>query len=205
MPQGGGANVVNVILVDFRGFDTFGEITVIAIASLGVAALLRDVRLQARAVDGDGRPFAREFSSMLLARLTRVLLPLALMVSLFIFLRGHDAPGGGFIAGLVTAVALVLQYVGAGRRFAQPRLRLDGRVLAATGLLVAVATGAGAWLFDSPFLTSTHGYVHLPGIGEAALASAMLFDLGVYLTVVGGTMLILTALGSGGAAGARGS
>jgi multicomponent K+:H+ antiporter subunit A len=205
VPQGGGANAVNVILVDFRGFDTFGEIAVVAIAALGVAALLHGMRLPARAVDGEGRPFAREFSSTLLALLTRALLPLALMVSLYLFLRGHDAPGGGFVAALVTAVGLVLQYFGSGRRFAQSRLPVDGRVLAASGLLVAAATGAGAWVFDAPFLTSWHGHVRVPGIGEVVLATAMLFDLGVYLTVVGSTMLILTSLGSGGAPSGSGT
>jgi multicomponent K+:H+ antiporter subunit A len=206
VPQGGGANVVNVILVDFRGFDTYGEITVIAIAALGIAALLHGLRLPARATDSAGRSFAREFSPLLLSLLTRLLLPLALMVSVYIFLRGHNAPGGGFIAGLVTAVALVLQYFGNGRQFAQPRLPLDGRVLAASGLLIAGATGAGAWLFELPFLTSAHGHLHLSLIGDVALATALLFDLGVYLTVVGGALLILTLLGAGGAPapGARG-
>jgi multicomponent K+:H+ antiporter subunit A len=206
VPQGGGANVVNVILVDFRGFDTYGEITVIAIAALGIAALLHGLRLPARATDSAGRSFAREFSPLLLSLLTRLLLPLALMVSVYIFLRGHNAPGGGFIAGLVTAVALVLQYFGNGRQFAQPRLPLDGRVLAASGLLIAGATGAGAWLFELPFLTSAHGHLHLSVIGDVALATALLFDLGVYLTVVGGAPLILILLGAGGAPapGARG-
>jgi multicomponent K+:H+ antiporter subunit A len=197
VPQGGGSNVVNVILVDFRGFDTYGEITVIAIAALGIAALLSGLRLPVRSADGAGRPFAPEFSPMLLGRLTRLLLPLALAVSLFIFLRGHNEPGGGFVAGLVTAVALVLQYFGSGGTFARPRLPLNGRVIAAAGLLVAGATGAGAWLFGLPFLTSAHGHVQLPLIGDLHLATAIAFDLGVYLTVVGGVMLILTLLGSG--------
>jgi multicomponent K+:H+ antiporter subunit A len=134
---------------------------------------------------------------MLLSRLTRLLLPLALTVSVFIFLRGHNEPGGGFVAGLVTAVALVLQYFGSGGAFARPRLPLNGRVIAAAGLLVAGATGAGAFAFGRPFLTSAHGYVQLPLIGDVHLASAIAFDLGVYLTVVGGVMLILTLLGSG--------
>jgi multicomponent K+:H+ antiporter subunit A len=134
----------------------------------------------------------------MLQLLTRLLLPLALMVSIYLFLRGHNAPGGGFIAGLVTAVALVLQYFGSGRQFAQPRLPLDGRAVAASGLLIAGATGAGAWLFDLPFLTSAHGHLHLPMIGDVALATALLFDLGVYLTVVGSALLILTLLGSDG-------
>jgi multicomponent K+:H+ antiporter subunit A len=97
----------------------------------------------------------------------------------------------------VTAVALVLQYLGSGVAFARPRLPLNGRAIAAVGLLVAGATGVGAWLFGLPFLTSAHGYVHLPLIGELHLATAIAFDLGVYLTVVGGVMLILTLLGSG--------
>ena len=198
VPQGGGANVVNVILVDFRGFDTWGEITVIAVAALGIAALLASVRLVPRATDDQGRPWSRERSWLPLALLVRLLLPLALLVSLFLYIRGHNAPGGGFIAGLVAAVAIVLLYVGCGVKWARARIRVDFAALAAAGLLTAGGAGLGAAVLGVPFLTSWHGHVHWPVVGDVPLASAMVFDLGVFLTVVGATLLILTRLGAGG-------
>ena len=191
LPLGGGANVVNVLLVDFRGYDTFGEITVLTIAAIGVAAVLDGVRLP--------RPYAaaRPLSSpLLLVVASRWLLPLALVVSVYILLRGHNAPGGGFVAGLITSVALVLQYMAHGSPWAASRLRVDYARLAAAGLLVAGATGAGAWWFGKPFLTSAHAEPVVPGLGALALASAAVFDIGVYLAVVGTTMLALVSLAS---------
>ena len=180
VPLGGGANVVNVILVDFRGYDTFGELTVLVIAALGVAALATG-----------SRPARPAGVPLLLAVAARWLLPLALLLSIFLFVRGHNAPGGGFVAGLVTAAALLIQYMaGHGPRL---RLRLTYVRIAAAGLLVAGATGVGAWFFGKPFLTSAHAEPVLPVIGQLPLASAMAFDLGVYLAVVGATMLILVA------------
>jgi len=195
LPGGGGANVVNVILVDFRGFDTLGEITVLAIAAIGIYALLDKLCLDMPATDQGGRPWSTEHHPVVLAHITRFLLPLALLVSVFIFLRGHNVPGGGFIAGLITAVALILQYMASGIDWTRERWRVHYHPVVAAGVLIAVATGAGSWLFGRPFLTSAFGHFHLPLIGEFELASAMLFDLGVYLTVVGVVMLILANLG----------
>jgi len=180
VPLGGGTNVVNVILVDFRGFDTFGELTVLVLAALGVAALAAGTR-----------PARPAEVPLLLAVAARWLLPLALVVSIFLFVRGHNAPGGGFVAGLVTAAALLVQFM-AGHG---PRLRLRHRYvrIAAAGLAVAGATGAGAWFWSKPFLTSAHGEPFVPLLGRLPLGSALAFDLGVYLAVVGATMLILVA------------
>jgi multicomponent K+:H+ antiporter subunit A len=190
VPLAGGANVVNVILVDFRGYDTFGEITVLTIAALGVAALLDGVATR-RAYAGG--PLA---SPLLLVAAARWLLPLALVVSVYILLRGHNAPGGGFVAGLITSIALVLQYMAHGSLWAASRLRVDYARLAATGLLVAGATGAAAWWFGKPFLTSVHAEPVVPVLGALPLGSAALFDIGVYLAVVGTTMLALVSLAS---------
>ena len=88
-PGGGGTNVVNVILVDFRGFDTFGEITVLGIAAMGIYALLKDLKLGSPRVDAIGRPWARDAHPLVLVTISRPLLPLALLVSVYIFLRGH--------------------------------------------------------------------------------------------------------------------
>ncbi|TVQ68377.1 MAG: DUF4040 domain-containing protein, partial [Oceanospirillales bacterium] len=183
---GGGTNVVNVILVDFRGFDTFGEITVLAIAALAVFALTRNLRLKGRANasiqheswHGYAQPYP-----LILRTLARPLLPMALLVSAYIFLRGHNLPGGGFIAGLITAAALSLQYVACGIRWAQVRMLTQFRPLIGVGLMIAGLTGVGSLVFDYPFLTSWFGYFYFPVIGKFELATALLFDLGVYLTV----------------------
>jgi len=191
VPGGGGANVVNVILVDFRGFDTFGEITVLAIAALGIFALLENLRLPAPYRDEFGRPWSADRHPLIMATFARLLLPLALLVSAFIFLRGHNLPGGGFIAGLVTAIALIMQYLANGVAWTQARLPERSHAWLAAGLAVALLSGVGSWAFGRPFLTSAHGHVHPPLIGELHLASAIAFDLGVYLVVVAGTLLML--------------
>jgi multicomponent K+:H+ antiporter subunit A len=195
LPDGGGRNVVNVILVDFRGFDTLGEVTVLAVAAVGIFAMLDNLRLPVPGTDRDGRPWASERHPLVLSQITRFLLPLALLVSVHLFLRGHNAPGGGFIAGLVTAVALILQYMASGIAWTQRQWRQAFHPLIAAGVLIAVATGAGSLPVGHPFLTSAFGHVHLPLVGEFELASAMVFDLGVFLTVVGVIMLILANLG----------
>ncbi|MCP1366616.1 monovalent cation/H+ antiporter subunit A, partial [Halomonas sp. BBD48] len=130
-----------------------------------------------------------------LTSVSQTLLPLALLVSAFIFLRGHNQPGGGFIAGLVTAVALILIYMARGVEWTQSRLDFPYQPVAIGGVAVATLTGLGSWVFDRPFLTSAFGHFHLPLVGDFELATAMLFDLGVYLAVVGATLMILANLG----------
>ena len=192
---GGGTNVVNVILVDFRGFDTLGEITVLAIAAIGIYAMLKGLRLSAPESDAGGRRWSWDTHPVIMAAFSRLLLPLALLVAIFVLLRGHNLPGGGFIAGLITAVALITQYLANGIAWTQSRMRSDLPPMIGLGLLLATATGLASWLFDHPFLTSTFSHVHWPLVGEFELASAMLFDLGVFMVVVGVTMLILLRLG----------
>jgi multicomponent K+:H+ antiporter subunit A len=192
---GGGTNVVNVILVDFRGFDTLGEITVLAIASVGIYAMLSGLRLANPTCDPQGRNWAHAKHPLILETLSRLMLPLALLISVFIFLRGHNLPGGGFIAGLITSVALVLQYIASGIAWVEQRLALNYQRLAGAGVVIAGLTGLGSLAFGHNFLTSAFGHVEWPLVGEFELATAMLFDLGVYLTVVGSTLLILVNLG----------
>ena len=204
-PQGGGYNVVNVILVDFRGFDTLGEITVLGIAAVAILALLQELRLVAPQRDWDGRSWAVERHPLMLRVLARPLLPLALLVSVYLFLRGHNAPGGGFIAGLVTGTAILLQYVAYGSDWARERLPWNYSTAIALGLLLATATGLASWAFGAPFLTSTFGYVHWPVVGEFELASAMVFDLGIYVVVVGVVMVIVGRLGALSGSGGRGA
>jgi len=200
LPAGGGSNVVNVILVDFRGYDTFGEITVLGIAAIGVLALMEGMRVRRAPVDEAGRRWTFAHHPLLLRVAANVVLPMALVVSVYIFMRGHNMPGGGFIAGLVTAVALVLQTMALGLSSSESLLRSRGgaryvRWIGA-GLAIAGLTGAGAFVLGRPFLTSAHGHPHVPLLGELPLASAALFDLGVYATVVGATLLTLSVLGN---------
>ena len=192
---GGGTNVVNVILVDFRGFDTLGEIAVLGIAALGIFKLLTRIPVFKPSSDGEGRPWARERHPLLLATVAQSILPLALMVSVFIFFRGHNLPGGGFIAGLITAVAIILLYISQGVDWVKARMNIEYQRVVAVGLMIALLTGLASWVFERPFLTSWFDYFELPLFGEIELASAIAFDLGVYITVVGATLLILSSLG----------
>ncbi|MCD8514287.1 MAG: monovalent cation/H+ antiporter subunit A [Nitrincola sp.] len=194
-PGGGGTNAVNVILVDFRGFDTFGEILVLGIAALGIFKLINRMKVSMPSGDIKGRNWTKDSHPMILRTVSQSLLPLALLVSAYIFLRGHNMPGGGFIAGLITAVAIILQYIAHGVDWIKPRLKINYQWAIAIGVLISAVTGVGSWLFDRPFLTSWFDYFHLPWIGEFELASAIAFDLGVYITVVAATLLILANLG----------
>ena len=195
---GGGDNVVNVILVDFRGYDTYGEITVLGIAALAIFALTETLlagRSGARLRNWvhDMRRSGSRHPLMLVVG-TRVVLPISLVVGIYIFLRGHNAPGGGFIAGLIVSVALVMQYMASGFAWAQERQNIPYHALIGLGVLCAGITGAGAWFVGKPFLTSAFGYFHLAGIEPFELATAMGFDTGVFLCVVGAVMLALNSL-----------
>ncbi len=195
---GGGTNVVNVILVDFRGFDTFGEIIVLGVAALAIYALLdgavRGAVGRKLAAWTPDEPHSADRHPMIMVVATRVMLPLALMVGAYIFLRGHNQPGGGFIAGLVVAIALIMQYMASGFGWAAQRMRVDYHAMIGAGVLIAAATGIAAMVMGYPFLTSAFDHFHLPLIGEFELASALAFDVGVFLTVVGAVMLALANL-----------
>jgi multicomponent K+:H+ antiporter subunit A len=204
VPEGGGSNVVNVILVDYRAYDTMGEITVLGIAGIVIYALLTGFVATRR---GDASMTAVSDvlarNPLLLMVVSRLLLPFAVLVSIYLFLRGHNQPGGGFIAGLVLSIALILLFVANGGKWVETRMRSDFRGWIAWGLLIAGLSGIGSWLLGSPFLTSTYDYPNIWPFGPVPLASASVFDLGVYLTVVGATMVALTALGRLGQLGQR--
>ena len=195
VPLGGGHNVVNVLLVDFRAFDTMGEITVLGITSLGVFKLLNRLKLFIPSTSAENRPWSPEYYPTILGAASQMLLPLALLMSLYMLLRGHQMPGGGFIAGLIASAALILLYMARGVEWTTRRLRIDYQHVIATGILISLGTGVGSMLLGYPFLTSTYGHWTLPILGDVELASAMLFDLGVFFTVIGATMMILTLLG----------
>ena len=197
LPLGGGSNIVNVILVDFRGFDTFGEITVLGIAAIGALCLMDGMRIHGTSIT-PGLTYRFTPSPLMFRMTASWILPLALVVSLYIFLRGHNYPGGGFIAGLITAMALIIQYMALGQDQAEQMLKAQsGRlyeIWIGLGLLIAGLTGVAAWLWGRPFLTSAHVYLDTTLFGKMHFASAAAFDLGVYATVVGATMLLISVL-----------
>ncbi len=212
LPGGGGRNVVNVILVDFRSLDTLGEITVLAIVALAVFALLRRFRPAAESVgtptqqrnlaeSETARPAdiangGRDVSDYLAipSLIIKLMAPVIVLFGIHLFLRGHDLPGGGFVAGITVTVALILLYMARGARWVEARLRVAPVRWIGVGLLLAVGTGLGSMLSGHPFLTSHFQYVELPGLGAVPLATAVLFDLGVFSVVVGAGCLILIVL-----------
>ncbi|MDX9686170.1 monovalent cation/H+ antiporter subunit A [Halopseudomonas formosensis] len=208
LSEGGGSNVVNVLLVDFRGFDTMGEIAVLGIVALTVYGLLRRFRpapesmtlppQQTNPVDpaGSQQPAEQAETGYLMVPgvYLRLLLPMILVCALYFFMRGHNLPGGGFVAGLLFSVGIIIQYMLAGTVWVESRLHLQPHRWLALGLALAVLTGLGALVLGYPFLTSHTAHFELPLLGELHLPSAFFFDLGVFSVVVGATMLILTAL-----------
>ncbi|MCF5053748.1 monovalent cation/H+ antiporter subunit A [Pseudomonas syringae] len=213
LPEGGGSNVVNVMLVDFRGFDTLGEITVLGAVALTVYALLRRFRpsKESMQLPAQQRQLAPDVATdlvnprqasdtalgfmMVPAVLVRLLLPIALVVSFYLFMRGHNQPGGGFVAGLVMSVAFILQYMVAGTQWVEAQMSLRPMRWMGFGLFSATLTGLGALFAGYPFLTTHTWHLSLPLLGDIHIASALFFDVGVYAMVVGSTLLMLTALG----------
>ncbi len=191
VPEGGGSNVVNVILVDFRGFDTMGEISVLMLAAIGIVVMLHG----RRPFHPDGvKPLVEERFPVMLTTVTRPMMALILVIAFYIFMRGHNLPGGGFIAGLVASVALIVQYVASGKAWTNERLTVNFARMGALGVIIAVCTGLAAFLFEKPFLKGGLAHVNVPGIGEIHLASAMSFDLGVFMVVVGALLIIIKRL-----------
>ena len=212
LPGGGGRNVVNVILVDFRSLDTLGEITVLAIVALAVFALLRRFRPAAESVGTPAQqrdqaeaataPAAGNTSAdgavsdylAIPGLIIKLMAPVIVLFGIHLFLRGHDLPGGGFVAGITVTVALIVLYMARGARWVEARLRVAPVRWIGVGLLLSVATGLGSMLAGYPFLTSYFRYLDLPGPGAVPLASAVLFDLGVFCVVLGAGCLILIVL-----------
>ena len=209
-PRGGGRNVVNVLLVDFRAFDTLGEITVLGIVGLTIWALLRRFRPakesmgvteQKRVQERHDRRHEKRKPGDTLKETLLIpsvvmtwAFPFIIVLALHLFLRGHDLPGGGFAAGIAMSVAFILQYMAHGARWVEERLRIRPLYWIGGGLLIAAFTGLVPWIFNYPFLTTYFQYTELPLIGKMPTASALIFDLGVALLVVGATVLMLTAI-----------
>ncbi|MCW8084423.1 monovalent cation/H+ antiporter subunit A [Sabulicella glaciei] len=208
--EGGGTNVVNVILVDFRGFDTLGEIVVLGAVALTVYALLRRFRpapdsvevpeqQRVQAAFDAAHPARHEGATvddwlLVPSVVTRLLFPLIAVVAVYLLLRGHNMPGGGFAAGITASIAIILQYMIGGAQWTENQLRVLPLRWIGTGLLLAGLTGLAAWAFGRPFLTSYYAYADIPVIGRVPMSSALAFDIGVFALVVGAVVLMLIAL-----------
>ncbi len=212
-PLGGGANVVNVILVDFRAFDTFGEITVLGIVALSVYALLRRFRPPAetiaapllhRNLNATTEPVKFEEPDILSplphglmrvpAVLVRLLLPITTLISIYFLLRGHNLPGGGFVGGLIMATGIILQYMVGGILWVESRPLIQPQSWIALGLLLTGVTAMSVWWLGQPLLAAYSFDLLLPLIGPVHLSTVLLFDIGVYMLVVGASVLIIIAL-----------
>jgi multicomponent Na+:H+ antiporter subunit B len=132
---------------------------------------------------------------LILQTVTTFLAFIIFIFSIYLFFAGHYTPGGGFIGGLMTSAALVLLLLAFDIKTMKEALPINFLTVAASGLMISILTGVGAFIFDVPFLTHTFGYIELPILGETALASTLAFDLGVYLVVVGIAMTIIQTIG----------
>ncbi|MCB9848481.1 MAG: DUF4040 domain-containing protein [Phycisphaeraceae bacterium] len=207
---GGGENVVNVTLVDFRGYDTLGEITVLSIAAMGVFAILAVVpasRFKPSASQLSSTEFAARFdhrgvkygrqimlSTPLLQTTMRLVLPLALIFAGYEFFKGHNEPGGGFIAGLVASVALAVYRMTFGPSVMKGLKPITPALCIAAGLLIALTTSATPLFLGEAFLRSANGYIERGGSEPYHWATAAFFDLGVFLVVVGVSVGIINRL-----------
>ena len=211
---GGGNNVVNVVVVDMRGYDTMGEITVLCIAAMGVWTLLRKPPTSRDEAETDNRSAPHDdtfvgvaqqpragqampnqlLATPILQTAVRLLIPLAIVFSAYLYFKGHQTPGGGFVGGLATAVALLVYRMCFGCDALYRLMPVRERTLLAIGLTLAVGTGVVALLAGLPMLTTNNGYLDLPGGGTFHWASVAVFDLGVYLVVVGSFVGMIDAL-----------
>jgi multicomponent Na+:H+ antiporter subunit B len=133
-------------------------------------------------------------TSLILRTTARYLTPLLLIFSIFLFLRGHNQPGGGFAAGLVAAAPFALLSIAFGAEEARRVLQVDPRTLIGVGLLASFISGVIGMLTGRPFLTGVWGKFYIPGMDEVEIGTPILFDLGVYLTVIGVALSIIFAL-----------
>jgi multicomponent Na+:H+ antiporter subunit A len=195
VPDAHGRNVVNVILVDFRGFDTLGEITVLAVASIGAVALARVGRR-----DPDARP-VRRLPRAPAPRLpfvdvsVRIVFPVVMITSLWLLFAGHNQPGGGFVGGLLAGAALALRYVAGGIDEVRDHAPFRPWTVLGAGLFIAAVVGTIPLLLGGSVLEVGYVSLDLPALGDVALSSALVFDTGVYLAVVGMVLMVFEAFG----------
>ena len=226
--QGHGRNVVNVALVDLRGWDTMGELSVIIVAATGVASLIfisgrtdnlprlprREAKRKIKAqrvsaysaqASGDdartswllaGRTLAAGNRSILLEVVVRLIFHPILIVSVYLLFAGHNLPGGGFAAGLVAGLALVARYLAGGRHELGAAAPIDAGKLLGTGLALAVGTALVPIFFGQPALQSSFIEGEIWPFGHVEFVTSTIFDIGVYLVVVGLTLDVLRSLGA---------
>ncbi len=133
-------------------------------------------------------------NDILLTAVTKIAVLIILTFSIDLFFSGHHNPGGGFIGGLGIASALVLMYLTLGTEAVNKIIPVDFKTVAAVGVLIAVLTGVGSFLFGVPFLSQTYGYVDFPILGKTELATALIFDTGVALAVIGSAVTIILSI-----------
>ncbi|MBU5670475.1 Na(+)/H(+) antiporter subunit B [Paenibacillus brevis] len=133
-------------------------------------------------------------NDVILQSVTRVAVVIILTFSIYLFMNGHHHPGGGFVGGLSTAAAIVLMYLSFGIEKVRENIRMDFKKLAAIGVLIAVGTGMTAVIFGKPFLTQAFDHFDLPIFGDTELASALIFDTGVALAVIGTAVNIILSI-----------
>lgn len=232
---GHGKNVVNVALVDLRGWDTMGELSVLVLAATGVASLVfvthradllsatRDLpqtkrRATARrplveTEDGlrfqtaenrgaprawlvSGQQMKAENRSILLEVIVRVLFHTIIVVSIYLLFAGHNGPGGGFAGGLVAGMALVMRYIAGGRWELGAAAPTDAGRLLGFGLILAVGAALLPMFFNMQPLQSSVWEAEIPILGHLEFVSSTVFDIGVYLTVIGLVLDVLRSLGA---------
>ncbi|MCK0090267.1 Na+/H+ antiporter subunit A [Rhodococcus sp. HNM0563] len=214
---GHGKNVVNVLLVDIRAWDTLGEISVLLVAATGVASLVFRTRRFGTAPRVSDAPAAQldaagsnseitwlrggdlidpRYRSLVLEVTTRLVFPTMMVLSVYFFFAGHNAPGGGFSGGLVAGLALVLRYLAGGRYELGEAVPIDAGKILGLGLTLSAGTGLFSLFLGAPVLSSAVLEVTLPLIGDVKLVTALFFDLGVYLIVVGLILDVLRSLGA---------
>jgi multicomponent Na+:H+ antiporter subunit A len=216
---GGGGNIVNVVLVDTRAWDTLGELAVLVAAATGVASL---VYVNARGADirrvheipypsgvkkvatqpgrrawlPGPRTLPPEKRSIIFEVIVRLVFHTLVVISIYLLLAGHNLPGGGFAAGMTTGLALVVRYLAGGRYELDEAAPVDAGRLIGAGLAVAALAALLPLAFGGVVLQSAVVDVQVPLLGELHLVSSVLFDVGVYLVVVGLVLDLLRALGS---------
>lgn len=219
--RGHGANTVNVLLVDIRAWDTLGEISVLLVAATGVTSLVFRHRRHGSVprAPQTGQPVGdravspltpaisdttwlrgseyRDPSqrSLVLEVTTRMIFPLIMLVSVYFFFTGHNTPGGGFAGGLTAGLALVLRYLAGGRYELGETLPLDAGKILGVGLGLSAGTALASLLAGAPALSSAVIHVEVPVLGHVTFVTALFFDLGVYLIVVGLVLDVLRSLG----------
>lgn len=215
--MGDGKNVVNVLLVDIRAWDTLGEISVLLVAATGVASLVFRTRrfgtaprvsdapaaqLDAASANNDttwllgGDLIDPRYRSLVLEVTTRLVFPTMMVLSVYFYFSGHNAPGGGFAGGLVAGLALVLRYLAGGRYELGEAVPIDAGKILGLGLTLAAGTALVSVLLGAPALSSATLQFTLPVLGDIKIVTALFFDLGVYLIVVGLILDVLRSLGA---------